>query len=103
MKPIDIMKNPLFQTNAVAADTDEPTKDYIQHCLIQFFAGNYGEIPQEDTQANNDELAAGEGRIIARYKKAHALTDDIYIIAYFSETCSEVDANYTTILYRHEY
>ena len=103
MKLSDLTANPIYQTRGIAADTDPPTAEYLKQCLDLFFTGNYGEIPPEDTEANDQELAAGEGRIIARYKKAHNLQGDIYIIAYFSQSTEGIDANNTTILYCSEY
>lgn len=58
---------------------------------------------EEDTQANLEELEEGEGRIVARYEKAHKLETDIYIITYFSESMEGLDYNNTTILYINEY
>lgn len=99
----DIAKNPLLQTREIAADTDEPTRAYIQSCINSFFIGNYGEIPEQDVEANSRELEAGEGHILARYKQAHALKDDIYINAHFSKSSSGIDYNNTLIMYCHEY
>ena len=77
---------------------------YLQECLQQFFAGNYGTVPAEDTEANNNELAAGCGRIVARYAAAAGLREDIYIIAYFDkDELESTDCNYTIIEYVGEY
>lgn len=96
----DIMKNPVLQTKGIAADADPA---YLKQCLDLFFSGQYGEIPAEDTEANNMELESGEGRILARYKKAGRLKEDIYIIAHFSKSNPDMEANHTIILYRSEY
>lgn len=60
-------------------------------------------IPAEDTDANNAELEAGEGRIVARYKAKYSLEDDIYIIACFSQEIPGIDANHVMIMYVTEY
>lgn len=101
----DILKLPLTQTAAVAAaGKDIETKKYITICLADFYAGKYGEIPEEDTAANNADLEAGEGRIIARYKKAEKLENDIYIISdFYAADPDNIEANHTTILYCNEY
>ena len=101
----DVKKLDLLQTRGIAADTqDQQTHAYIVSCLQAFYSGNYGTIPAEDTDANNAELAAGEGRIVARYKAAEGLQEDIYIIAAFSESMADsIDANNTMIMYVSEY
>lgn len=103
----DVKRLPVFQTRGTAtaaAEDDGQTNNYIFDCLMRLYAGDYGEIEQEDTDANNAELADGEGRIVARYKQRHALTEDIYIIATFSQSMPDIlDANNITILYCSEY
>ena len=105
MKAADIAKNMTVQTAAVAeACKDAETHNYIVDCLLDMFGGNYGEIGAEDTALNNEELESGEGRILARYKAKGKLTEDIYIIAYFSAAePGNVDYNNTTALYCSEY
>lgn len=100
----DVKKLDLLQTRGIAADTkDEQTHAYIVSCLQAFYSGNYGAIPAEDTDANNAELEAGEGRIVARYKAKYSLEDDIYIIACFSQEIPGIDANHVMIMYVTEY
>lgn len=105
MKAQDLQNSTIVQTATVAEATKDPkTLYYVQTCLDLFFSGMYGEVPEEDTEQNNAELEAGEGRIVARYKKEEKLTDDIYIIAYFSESNpGDIDFNNITILYTWEY
>lgn len=105
MTAADLQKNFTGQTRAIAeASTDPETAAYLRDCLLLMFSGMYGEIPAEDTAANNEELAAGEGRILARYKRQGKLTEDIYIIAYFSASNpGNIDFNNTMILYCSEY
>ena len=99
-----IRENPIAATSEIAkAMQDPPAHAYILHCLDCFFTGNYGAMPAEDTEANNRELQAGTGRIIARYKAAEGLREDVYIIAYFSDTEQGNDYNYTTVMYTGEY
>lgn len=100
----DIKKLELLQTRAIANDTkDQQTHAYIASCLQALYKGDYGAIPPEDTDANNIELASGEGRIVARYKAKYSLKDDIYIIACFSQEMTGVDANHIMIMYVTEY
>ena len=63
----------------------------------------YGVIPPEDTDANNADLKAGEGRVLARFREYGKLEGDIYIIAAFSQGNPGKDYNNTTILYCSEY
>lgn len=103
----DIKALPVMQTRGIAADSshdDGATHDYILRCLFKLFDGDYGKVPQEDTDANNAELAAGEGRIVARYEKRHDLTEDFYIIATFSASMPDsLDANHIMIMLCSEY
>ena len=103
----DIKSLPVMQTRGAAADAAKDagqTHNYIVDCLMRLYAGDYGKIPQEDTDANNAELEAGEGRIVARYAKREALTDDIYIIATFSAAMPDIiDANHIMIMLCGEY
>lgn len=100
----EIRKNPVVATAAIAATMESaPTRAYILRCLDLFFNGDYGETPPQDIEANNIELQAGTGRIVARYKAAEDLKKDIFIIAHFSGQEQGNDYNYTTIMYTDEY
>lgn len=105
MRASDLQKNIVVQTAAVAEAAKDPaTLDYLQTCLALFFSGMYGQIPAEDTELNEEELKAGEGRIVARYEAQGNLAEDVYIIAYFSASNpGDLDYNNTTILYCSEY
>lgn len=105
MRAEDLQKNALVSTAAVAAAAKDPaTMDYLQTCLSLFFSGMYGQMSPEDTELNEEELRAGEGRIMARYEAQGKLREDIYIIAYFSESNpGDIDYNNTTVLYCGEY
>lgn len=96
---------PLHQTRGVYWDSkdDLQTKAYLMECVHRLWGGDFGTVPEEDTQSNLEELEAGEGRIVARYNKACKLEDDIYIICYFSATMDGLDYNNTTIMYVNEY
>lgn len=100
----DLKKQDLLQTRSIAeACKDSPeTLEYIISCLARFFSGDYGEIGEEDTAYNNQDLKEGEGHILARYKARHALESDIYIEAHFSESIPGIDANNTMIMYCNE-
>lgn len=100
----DIQKAPVVMTAAVAAAEKDPTThDYIIDCLLDMFGGNYGTVSESDTAANNEELAAGVGRILARYEARHELDNDIYIISDFCADDPGDDSNHTTIMYVSEY
>ena len=58
----NIKKLPVYQTRSIATAAEDPdTMKYIFNCLAKLDAGNYGEIPAEDTDANNKELKARPG------------------------------------------
>ena len=101
----DLRKIRALQTRSIAeACKDVHTLAYVSDCLNRFYQGDYGEICAEDTAANNEELAAGYGHVLARYKPFGALRDDIYIEAHFSANVdiSDVDYNNTMIMYCNE-
>ena len=100
----DVLRLPLLQTRSIAEDCKTlETYTYITSCLKRMMSGDYGKIGQEDTNANNAELLEGEGKILARYEKRYELTEDIYIIAYFSQSMQGIDSNHVIIMYVNEY
>ena len=105
MLACDLQNNTIVATAKVAEAGKNPeTHSYLITCLQLFFSGMYGGIPEEDVLTNEAALKSGEGRILARYEAAEQLENDIYIIAYFSESNpGNIDFNNTTILYVDEY
>lgn len=105
MKLEDLQALPLFQTRSIAAAAKDPeTLQYILDCLGRYFAGDFGTIPEDDTAANLADLEAGGGHVLARYKAAGALTDDIYINAVIDENAPDVvDVNNIMVMYCNEY
>ena len=97
----DLRQLPLLQTSSIAASwKDSPeTLAYLSDCVNRFYRGDYGEVPQEDVDANNSDLRAGEGHILARYKEKYNLEGDIYIEAYISESMPGIDCNHTMVMY----
>lgn len=99
-----IRANPVSGTRQLADELKAPAAaDYIRNCLEQFYGGHYGITPLEDVDYNINELVHGEGRVIGRYSAGGVLSSDIFIIAYFSTRCEDVDYNYTTILHCKDY
>ena len=99
MKLEDLKQIPLLQTATIAhtIGEDADTLNYILECLSRFYTGDYGTICAEDTEANNADLSAGYGHILARYEQKHQLTGDIYIEAHFDKDNLN-DIDYTNIL-----
>ena len=99
-----LQKSPVHLTGGIIPDAEkDPEQTYIFTCLRRFFSGDYGEIPADDAESNRQELRAGTGRIIARYKAQGRLRQDFYIISYFTEGRTEPDYNYTSVLYLMDY
>lgn len=102
----DIKSIPVYQTRGIA-HAIEQTPDllyYVGECVNRMYKGDYGLIDKEDTDANNQKLEFGVGRILARYKAIDGMTDDIYIICYFDKNNrGNVDFENTTIMYCNEY
>ena len=97
----DLRNLPLLQTRSIAdayaGDTE--TFRYIAECLGRFYKGDYGEVPEENTEANNNDLRVGEGHVLARYEEKYMLDNDIYIETYFSDSTPGIDANHIMIMY----
>jgi len=100
----DLKKLPLLHTRAIAAAAaDEETFYYLLECLNAFYSGNYGEICEEDTAYNNEDLAEGAGHVLARYKAKGKLTGDIYIEAHFDKDhLNDINYSQTLIMYPSE-
>ena len=79
---------------AAAMETDPATNSAVLDALRRFTSGEWGELPQEDKEANDRDLLAECGRVLARYPTP---SGPIYIIYYPG---SEEPA---TILYCAEY
>lgn len=89
----------------VAVEENADTTPYLMSCLKRVYSGDYGELKEEDIDANNTELKNGVGRLVCRYKKAHGLNNDIYIIAIFNSDIdiNNLDYNHIMIMYVNEY
>ena len=99
----DLRTIPTLQTAAIAeACKDAETKAYIIDCLMRFYAGDWGEICAEDVGYNKDDLQAGCGHILARYKGKGKLQGDFYIESHFDTELPGIDANNTLIMYPSE-
>ena len=100
----DLKEFPLLQTRTIAASWDRSpeTLRYISECVNRFYRGDYGDVPQEDVDANNDDLSDGEGYVLARYEGRYNLDSDIYIEAHFSESVAGIDANHIMTMYCNE-
>lgn len=100
----DLVQLPLLQMRSIAASCEgsPETFAYILDCVNRFYRGDQGEVGQEDTDANNDDLRAGEGHILARYEGRYNLDSDIYIEAHFSESVPGIDSNNILIMYCNE-
>lgn len=101
----DITKIPVLQTRTIAeAGKDPETLAYIMDCLLACYSGDYGTVPEEDTEANNAELSRGYGHILARYKARHQLNEDIYInIVFDRDNLDDIEYTNAMIMYCGEY
>lgn len=69
----------------------------VTKALERFIAGDWGDVPEEDKQANDRDLQNRCGHVLGRYK---SLDGDLYINLEFGET--EAD-DVALIMYRDEY
>jgi len=101
----DLQKIPVLQTATIneTAGKDPETMHYIITCLRSFWSGNYGTVCDDDTAANNSDLAEGCGHVLARYPQKYKLIDDIYIEAHFdADNLDNIDYTNTLIMYPDE-
>ena len=100
----DLKKIPVLQTRSIAHAAEDPeTHDYIVDCLQRFYKGDYGEICEDDTQANNEDLKSGYGHILAAYPAAFKLEGRIYIEAHFDkDNLTDIDYTNLVIMYPDE-
>jgi len=108
MKAEDLKRNALAVTaginHAMQTDKTGETYGYIMECLGRFFAGDFGDVPEEDAEANRAELTRGEGRALARYPARKNLAGAIYIQAYFSTAePGDLERNNTLVMYCDDY
>ena len=54
--------------------------EYIENGISKFNNLDYGKVPQEDAEANNADLRAWDGRLLARYDGPRGT--DLYFIGY---------------------
>ena len=77
---------------------DEAMAKAVYAALERFTAGDWGNLCQEDKDANDADLEARDGHVLARYETPKG---DIYINLVFDEPSIQSDA--ATIMYCNEY
>lgn len=60
--------------------TDPATREAIDKSIEKFSKLDYGKVPPEDVEANNNDLRSWAGRIIGRYSGPNET--DLYFIGY---------------------
>ena len=95
----------LFCTRRINDDVaeNEEMAKAVYNALQRFNNNDYGEIPQEDIEANNKDLADLDGHILAKYPTPNGY---IYINLQFNELINddpEEYANAAMIMYPDEY
>lgn len=75
---------------------DEATAQAVYKALKRFNSGDWGNVPQEDKDANNADLTRREGRVLARYDTPNG---DIYINLSFEESGEDT----ALLMYCNEY
>lgn len=88
--------------NDDVAENEEMAKA-VYEAIARFNNNDYGEIPPEDIEANNKDLANQDGHILAKYPTPNGY---IYINLQFNELINddpEEYANAAMIMYPEEY
>lgn len=83
-----VMTRPL----AEAVEHNEQLKREVFNALDRYRLGEWGNLGEEDKQANEDAIEQGE-RILAKYETS---SEPIYII-------TEWDRSYTTLMFCRDY
>lgn len=111
-------KTPLFDLGRVVAtrglsndmERDEALRNHVLKCITRHACGDFGMMPEEDVEANLQDLNAGVletggGRILSRYHTDGTeesvyehLDGDIYV-----QTLNEEGTVYTCAMYCNEY
>ena len=94
------MKYQLFITRQLNEDVanDESVAKAVYAAIERFNNMDWGDLCQEDKDANNQDLKDRDGHVLARYKTPKG---DIYINLVFDEPSIHSDA--ATIMYCNEY
>lgn len=79
------------------ADSEEMAKA-VYEAMQRFSNGDWGELCQDDKEANNQDLENRDGHVLARYKTPNG---DIYINLEFDE--ASMDSDVAMIMYCSEY
>lgn len=105
MTPRELASIPTYPTQGTAPALEDPeTREYLAACFNRYFKGDFGDISEEDTAANNKALADNCGRVFARYPAAAKLESDIYIISNFEAgKMQDIEHSQTVVLYSFEY
>ena len=77
---------------------DKETAQAVFEAVRRFNAGDWGKMPDEDKEANNNDLRAREGHVLARYETPNG---DIYINLTFAADPGEEDT--ALVMYCGEY
>lgn len=94
----DLKQMQFFITRGIGeAVRNAETHDYIGACLRRFLAGDWGDCDDADKAANNADLEAGEGHILADYPQFGALRSKVCIEAHFCKDYNLNDINYNNI------
>ena len=90
----------LFITKKLNNDIaeDEETAKAVYKALERFNAEDWGELPEEDKEANNEDLRNRTGRILAKYETPKGF---IYISLTFEDP--ELKNNIAMLMYVNEY
>ena len=105
MIPRELASIATYPTHRTAQALEDPeTREYLAACFTRYFRGDFGDISEEDTAANNSALADECGRVIAKYPAAAKLESDIYIISDFEAgKLQDIEQSQTVVLYSFEY
>lgn len=88
-----VITRPLFE----AGQRDKETEKAFMQAVERFRNGDWGELCQDDIEANNSDLASRDGHVLGRYKTP---AGDIYINLEFHD---ELQEDYACIMFCNEY
>ena len=86
MKPVKDIQFVITRTLFTAGERDRETEKAFLKAIERFRNGDWGELCQEDKDANDSDLANRDGHVLGRYKTP---SGDIYINLEFHDESKE--------------
>lgn len=78
--------------------TNAEVLEAVKDACIRFHSFDWGNVPEEDKEANNADLASRDGHVLGKYETP---AGDIYINLVFDDP--SIDSDYALVMFCDEY